>query len=110
MTRGKNPKNLPNKQILDVRHRWHRYAVLMSNLNPISNHNPKCERDQGAKAVLITWACVPAALCSRHTWPRPSLLRYQRDQARLLYPPRARLYRLPVPATVNVARYVTLRR
>jgi hypothetical protein len=31
------------------------------------------------------WACVPAQLCSR-LWPRPFLVRCQRDQARLLYP------------------------
>jgi len=28
----------------------------------------------------------PAPLCSRHVWPRPSLLRCQRDQASLLHP------------------------
>jgi len=32
------------------------------------------------------WACDPAALCSRHVWPRPPVLRCQRDQARLLDP------------------------
>src|SRR6516225_3791210 len=82
MTRGKNPKNLPNTMILDVRHRWHRYAVQMSNLNPISNHNPECEHDQGTRAVLITWAWALATLCLRHVWP-PTSARSSSGQGRL---------------------------
>src|SRR4029077_15675812 len=31
-------------------------------------------------------ACASAPLCLRHVWPRPPVLRCQRDQARLLHP------------------------
>ncbi len=34
----------------------------------------------------VAWACPEMTLCSRHVWPRPSLLRCQRDQARFLDP------------------------
>src|SRR6266849_1596502 len=44
--------------------------------------------DDGTAASPCTaaWACPEMTLCSRHVWPRPSLLRCQRDQARLLDP------------------------
>jgi hypothetical protein len=36
--------------------------------------------------LIASWASATAPLCSRHVWPRPPLLRCQRDQARLLDP------------------------
>ena len=41
---------------------------------------PRQPGGEGWRArLLIAWACVPASLCSRHAWPRPSLLRRKRD-------------------------------
>src|SRR5216683_4635074 len=47
-----------------------------------------CSLDESTVASLcpVAWARDPVALCSHHVWPRPSLLRCERDQARLLDP------------------------
>jgi hypothetical protein len=41
------------------------------------------------------WACARVTLCSRHVWPRPPLLRCERNQARLLDPAASAHAQLP---------------
>ena len=66
-----------------------RFALPVGGALSTAVLNEKYSRVREFTEIRISpaaWACDPAALCSRHVWPRPPLLRCQRDQARLLDP------------------------